>query len=192
MRKRKSKLLRTPNPHQAPSPNKPKLQAGRDKTTAQVAIMSEHDRAAHGAFVQAFVDDYRPRNTFERQLVRRLADYNWRLNRLQALEENIFAWAQSGPYVDIRADHPQIQHAMVQTQTFIDDPRLFSLLSLYERRLTQNLEANLKMLLKLQSLPMPQREQREPIAEAAKPVEVAEIARAASGEFVLPESEKAA
>jgi hypothetical protein len=138
------------------------------------------------------MDDYLPRNTFERQVVRRLADYNWRLNRLQALEENIFAWAQSGPYFDISADHPQIQHAMVQTQTFIDDPRLFNLLSLYERRLTQNLEANLKMLLKLQSLPMPNREQHAPIAEAAKTVEVPEIARAASGEFVLQKSEKAA
>ncbi|HKD07480.1 MAG TPA: hypothetical protein VKB79_16380 [Bryobacteraceae bacterium] len=192
MKNRKSRLLRIPYPRKAPSPNKPKLQAGRDKTTAQVAIMSEHDRAAHGAFVQAFVSDYRPRNTFERQLVRRLADYNWRLNRLEALEENIFAWAQSGPYVDIRADHPQIQHAMVQTQTFIDDPQLFGLLSLYERRLTQNLEANLKMLLKLQSLPMPNREQNEPIAEAVQTAEVPEIARAASGELVLQEAEKAA
>ncbi len=204
MKKRKSRLLSFARPApDPPLPNKPKLQAGRDKTTRQVAVMSEDDRAAYALFVQTFIDDFPPRNIFERQLVRRLADGNWRLNRLHAIEENIFAWGHSGPYAHMQAEHPQIHHAMIQALTFIDDPQLFSLLSLYERRLTQNLEANLKMLLKLQSLPMPNREQHAQIAESAKTVEIPEIARAAAcrdrdgtvpdqAEFVLQNDKKAA
>jgi hypothetical protein len=192
MKKRQSKLLRVPNPHSAPSPDKPKLQASRDKITAQVAVMSDHDRAAYAAFAQEFADDFRPRSILERQLVRRLASCNWRLNRLHAIEENIFAWGRSGPYKDMEAEHPQIHHAMIQALTFIDDPQLFGVISLYERRLTQNLQTTLKMLLQVQSMPMPNREQFVQIPEAAKTVEVPEIARSASGEFVLQNSEKAA
>ncbi len=193
MKKRKSRLLSFPTPPpDPPLPNKPKLQAGRDKTTQQIAVMSEHDRAAHALFVQEFADDFRPRNAFERQLVRRIAHDNWRLNRLHAIEENIFAWGHSGPYANMQAEHPQIHHAMIQALTFIDDPQLFNLLTQYEHRITRNMQANLKMLLQLQSLPMPNREQHAPIAEAAKTAEVPEIARAASSKFVLHEPEKAA
>jgi hypothetical protein len=192
MKKRKSKLLRVPNPHSAPSPTKPKLQASRDKITGQVAVMSEHDRAAYAVFAQEFADDFRPRNILERQLVSRLASYNWRLNRLHAIEENIFAWGHSGPYKDMEAEHPQIHHAMIQALTFIDDPQLFGLISLYERRIMQNLQTTLKMLLQLQSTPMPNRDQFAEVPEAAKTAEVPEIARSASGEFVLQNRKKVA
>jgi hypothetical protein len=53
--------------------NKPKLQAGRDKTTAQVVVMSEHDRAVYFNFVNAIVDDLNPRGFLERQIARRAA-----------------------------------------------------------------------------------------------------------------------
>jgi len=74
---------------------------------------------------------------------------------------------------------------MVQALTFIHDPRLFALISLYEARITRNMQANLKMLFHIQSLPKPENRQREEIAAP-------EIARAASGEFVLTSTPKAA
>ena len=174
------------------SVNKPKLQASRDKLTCQVAVMSEHDRAVYFNFIQAFIDDFSPRGAFELHLARRIGQDNWRLNRLHAIEENIFAWAHSGPYKDMTAEHPQIHHAMIQALTFMDDPRLFALISLYEARITRNLQANLKMLLQLQSLGRPENRTREEIAAASAVAEAPEIARAASGEFVLQPADKAA
>ena len=174
-----------------PSVIKPKLQAGRDKITCQVAVMSEHDRAVYFTFIQAFVDDLGPRGAFELHLARRIGQDNWRLNRLHAIEENIFAWAHSGPYKDMETEHPQIHHAMIQALTFMDDPRLFALISLYEARITRNLQANLKMLLQLQSLPRPESRMRQEIAAPAL-TEVPEVARAAGGEFVLQNTDKAA
>ncbi|HKD07532.1 MAG TPA: hypothetical protein VKB79_16640 [Bryobacteraceae bacterium] len=161
--------------------NKAKLQAGRDKITAPVAVMSEHDRAVYFDFINAIVDDLNPRNFLERQIARRVAQDNWRLNRLHAIEENVFTYGHSGPYKSIEAEHPQIHHAMVQALTFIHDPRLFALIALYEARITRNMHANLKTLFHLQSLPMRERELRN---------ETPEIARSAAGQFVLQSIEK--
>jgi hypothetical protein len=72
---------------------------------------------------------------------------------------------------------------MVQALTFIHDPQLFALISLYEARITRNTHANLKMLFHLQSLPLRERELRE---------ETPEIARSAAGHFVLQNLDKAA
>ena len=163
--------------------NKAKLQAGRDKITAQVAVMSEHDRAVYFNFIDAIVADLNPRNFLERQIARRIAQDNWRLNRLHAIEENTFTWGHSGPYKDITAEHPQIHHAMIQALTFIHDPRLFTLIALYEARITRNMHANLKMLLQLHSLPKPENRTREAATE------ILETARAATGEFVLSTAE---
>ncbi|HKD06212.1 MAG TPA: hypothetical protein VKB79_09955 [Bryobacteraceae bacterium] len=170
--------------------NKPKLQASRDKITAQVAVMSEHDRAVYFNFINAIVDDLNPRNFLERQIARRIAQDNWRLNRLHAIEENVFTYGHSGPYKDIEAEHPQIHHAMVQALTFIHDPRLFALIALYEARITRNIHANLKMLFQLQSLPM--RERAKETEAVGATTETPEIARSASGEFVLQNVDKAA
>ncbi|HKD09461.1 MAG TPA: hypothetical protein VKB79_26385 [Bryobacteraceae bacterium] len=172
--------------------NKAKLQAGRDKTTCQVAVMSEHDRAVYFDFIQACIDDLNPRNHLERQFARRIGQDNWRLNRLHAIEENIFTWGHSGPYKDITAEHPQIHHAMVQALTFIHDPRLFALIALYEARITRNMHANLKMLFHLQSLPKPENRMREEVAIASAVAGVPETARAANGEFVLQHAKEAA
>src|SRR5215472_8480737 len=178
--------------NQQSAANKPKLQAGRDKITAQVAVMSEHDRAVYFDFINAIVDDLNPRNFLERQIARRVAQDNWRLNRLHAIEENVFTYGHSGPYKDIEAEHPQIHHAMVQALTFIHDPQLFALIALYEARITRNTHANLKMLFHLQSLPMRERDRAKETEAVGATAETPEIARGASGEFVLQGVDKAA
>jgi hypothetical protein len=154
--------------------------------------MSEHDRAVYFNFINAIVDDLNPRNFLERQIARRIGQDNWRLNRLHAIEENVFTYGHSGPYKDIEAEHPQIHHAMVQALTFIHDPRLFALIGLYEARITRNMHANLKMLFQLQSLPIRERDCGEETEAVGAKTETPEIARSASGEFVLQSVDKAA
>ena len=79
----------------------------------------------------------------------------WRINRIQAVEENIFALGHSEPYANIKSAHPEIHAAMVQALTFRNDPKLLAQLATYEAKLTKNFLANLNMLLKLQSLRQP-------------------------------------
>jgi hypothetical protein len=41
----------------------------------------------------------------------------WRINRFQAVEENIFALGHSEPYANLKSAHPEIHAAMVQAGT---------------------------------------------------------------------------
>jgi hypothetical protein len=79
----------------------------------------------------------------------------WRINRIHAIEENIFALGHSEPYAKIETAHPEIHAAMVQALTFRNDPKLFSYLATYEQKLTKNFHTNFNLLLKLQSLRQP-------------------------------------
>jgi hypothetical protein len=88
----------------------------------------------------------------EIQLAQRLARDTWRINRIQAVEENIFALGHSGPYANIKSAHPEIHAAMVQALTFRNDPKLLTYIAPYEQKLTRNFQINFNMLLKLQSL----------------------------------------
>jgi hypothetical protein len=78
-----------------------------------------------------------------------------RINRIQAVEENIFALGHSEPYANMTSAHPEIHAAMVQALTFRNDPKLLAYIALYEARLTKNFQINLSMLQKLQSLRQP-------------------------------------
>jgi hypothetical protein len=91
----------------------------------------------------------------EIQLAQRLAQDCWRINRIQAVEENIFALGHSEPYANIKSAHPEIHAAMVQALTFRNDPKLLAYIAAYEAKLTRNFQINLSMLLKLQSLRQP-------------------------------------
>ena len=79
----------------------------------------------------------------------------WRINRIQAVEENIFALGHSEPYAKIQTARPEIHAAMVQALTFRNDPKLLANLALYEQRVKKNFHVNLNQLLKLQSLRQP-------------------------------------
>ena len=79
----------------------------------------------------------------------------WRINRIQAVEENIFALGHSEPYAKIQTARPEIHAAMVQALTFRNDPELLSYLATYEQKITKNFHVNLDKFLKLQSLRQP-------------------------------------
>jgi hypothetical protein len=81
----------------------------------------------------------------------------WRINRIQAVEENIFALGHSEPYANIKSAHPEIHAAMVQALTFRNDPKVLSHIATYEQKLTKNFQVNFNTLLKLQSLRQPVR-----------------------------------
>jgi hypothetical protein len=111
-----------------------------------------------------------PYGLVELQLAQRLAQDTWRINRCHAIEENILALGHSEKFANIESGHPEIHGAMVQALRYIDNPKLFTFLSLYEARLTKNFHANMKLLLHLQSLrnpaPKPVAEEKEKTMKA--------------------------
>jgi hypothetical protein len=131
------------------------LRGSRNPLTGQAVLMTETDADSHRKFIAEFVASLKPDGMLEIQLAQRLAQDTWRINRIQAVEENIFALGHSEPYANIKSAHPEIHAAMVQALTFRNDPKLLSHLALYEQRLTKNFHLNLNQLLKLQSLRQP-------------------------------------
>jgi hypothetical protein len=131
------------------------LMGRRDPVTGQSVLRTESDAESHRKFIAEFVASLKPDGMLEIQLAQRLAQDTWRINRIHAVEENIFALGHSEPYANIKSAHPEIHAAMVQALTFRNDPKLLANLALYEQRLTKNFHANLNQLLKLQSLRQP-------------------------------------
>ncbi len=131
------------------------LMGRRDPTTGQSVLRTESDAEIHRKFIAEFVASLKPDSMIEIQLAQRLAQDTWRINRIQAVEENIFALGHSEPYANIKTAHPEIHAAMVQALTFRNDPKLMAYLATYEAKLRRNFQADLNMLLKLQSLRRP-------------------------------------
>jgi hypothetical protein len=131
------------------------LMGRRDPTTGQSVLRTETDAETHRRFIVEFVAACKPDGMIEIQLAQKIAQDTWRINRIQAVEENIFALGHSEPYANIKSAHPEIHAAMVQALTFRNDPKLLSYLASYEQKITKNFHINLDKLLKLQSLRQP-------------------------------------
>jgi hypothetical protein len=132
------------------------LMGRRDPATGQSVLRTESDAEIHRKFIVEYVAACKPDGMIEIQLAQRLAQDCWRINRIHAVEENIFALGHSEPFANnMKSAHPEIHAAMVQALTFRNDPKLLAYISLYEQRLTKNFQINFNMLTKLQSLRQP-------------------------------------
>ena len=134
---------------------KPVLMGRRNPVTGQSVLMIEADAESHRKFIAEFVASLKPDGMLEIQLAQRLAQDTWRINRIHAVEENIFALGHSEPFAKMETSHPEIHAAMVQALTFRNDPKLLAYIAGYEQKLTKNFHLNLNQLLKLQSLRQP-------------------------------------
>ena len=93
------------------------LMGRRDPVTGQSVLRTESDADTHRRFIAEFVAGLKPDGMLEIQLAQRLAQDTWRINRIQAVEENIFALGHSEPYANLKSAHPEIHAAMVQAGT---------------------------------------------------------------------------
>src|ERR1035438_10564773 len=62
--------------------------------TGLTHVMTDEDRDHQLEFVREFVRDLNPRGYAEINFARHVALDSWRLNRIKAVEENIFAYGQ--------------------------------------------------------------------------------------------------
>ncbi|HTA45182.1 MAG TPA: hypothetical protein VK789_22195 [Bryobacteraceae bacterium] len=127
------------------------LNALRHGLTGQVSAMTEEDRAAHDQFCDAMLKDLAPAGALEAQLAQRVATDSWRLNRISAVEDNLFALGFHDQGDEVEAEHPEIHAALTAARTFEKQAKQLQLLSLYEQRLNRSVQKNLAMLQELQT-----------------------------------------
>jgi hypothetical protein len=138
----------------------PKADAGRRRSsmnalrhgiTGQVTTMTDEDRAAHDKLSSALMKDLAPEGAMEVQLAQRIATDSWRLNRISAVEDNLFALGQLQHGGQACANGPELDAALTMAHTFTQESKQLQLLSLYEQRINRSLQKNLALLKSLQA-----------------------------------------
>ena len=105
----------------------PKTEEGRKRSsmnalrhglTGQVTTMTDEDRAAHDKFSEALIKDLAPDGAMEIQLAQRIATDSWRLNRISAIEDNLFALGLHENGGQLCPDNEQIDAALTTARVF--------------------------------------------------------------------------
>src|SRR5271170_4790166 len=123
------------------------------------ALMVDEDRQAQAEFIREYIADLDPQGATELQIARTLAIDNWRLNRIKAVEENIFAWGFAVDNADAcSSEIPQVENAMIHAVSYLQYADRIDKISRYEGRLSRIIAKNMELLEKRQA----QRRERVP------------------------------
>ena len=124
------------------------LNALRHGLTGQTVVLPEDDLAAYQSSCAQFHAELKPQGLLETKAVQTIADTYWRLDRIRAMENNLFALGVHEHPGDYSGD-PAIHCALAQAKSLDERGDLFTRLSLYEQRLNRTLtlaKAELKQL----------------------------------------------
>jgi hypothetical protein len=127
------------------------MNARRHGITGQVTTMTDEDRAAHDKLSQALIQDLAPEGAMEIQLAQRIATDSWRLNRISAVEDNLFALGLHEHAGVLCPDNEQIDAALTTARVFTMESKQLQLLTLYEQRINRAVQKNLALLQSLQA-----------------------------------------
>ena len=123
------------------------LNALRDGLTGQTVVLPHDDLVAYQKHCAEFHTELKPQGLLETKAVQAIADTDWRLDRIRAMENNLFALAvEEQPTL---SSDVVISTALAQAKSLDQRADLLTRLSLYEQRLNRTLaqaHAQLKQL----------------------------------------------
>ena len=113
--------------------------------------MDDDDRKAFDDYVRTIIADYAPQGAVEKQLAWSIAEDYYRVNRMRAIEHNLFSFGPVAHEFNLITDDPRVEHVTRQTMAFVNDPKRFALLTLYIQRTERAIERNTAALRQLQA-----------------------------------------
>jgi hypothetical protein len=125
------------------------LNALRHGLTGQTVVLPEDDLAAYQKHCAQFHAELKPQGLLETKAGQTIADTYWRLDRIRAMENNLFSLGFHELSGELSTDDPAIHCALVQAKSLDGRGDLLARLSLYEQRLNRTLaqaKADLKQL----------------------------------------------
>jgi hypothetical protein len=149
------------------------LNARRHNLTGQVTAMTDVDRIMHDAFCASIVENLAPEGAMETQLAQRIATDSWRLNRLSAIEDNLFALGHNAKSDEVETEDPEIHAALTAAKVFGAESKQLQLLTLYDQRINRNIQRNLVLLQGLQAARFARRQSE--MEEAKKLLQLSEM-----------------
>jgi hypothetical protein len=136
-------------PRTAEGKRRSSLNALRHGLTGQTVVLPEDDLAAYQKHGAQFHAELKPQRLLETKAVQTIADTYWRLDRIRAMENNLFSLGFHELSGELSSDDPAIHCALVQAKSLDGRGDLLARLSLYEQRLNRTLalaKAELKQL----------------------------------------------
>jgi hypothetical protein len=124
------------------------LNALRHGLTGQTVVLPSDDLAAYQSSCAQFHAELKPKGLIETKAVQTIADTHWRLDRIRAMENNLFALAvEEQPPL---CSDPVISATLAQAKWLDQGADLLTRLSLYEQRLNRTLAQAYAQLKQLQ------------------------------------------
>src|SRR6516162_3283857 len=140
---------RSTGPVTAEGKRRSSLNALRHGLTGQTVVLPEDDLAAYQKHCAQFHAELKPQGLIETKAVQTIADTYWRLDRIRAMENNLFSLGFHELSGEVATDDPIIHCALAQAKSLDGRGDLLARLSLYEQRLNRTLvlaKAELKQL----------------------------------------------
>jgi len=120
------------------------LNALRHGLTGQTVVLPEDDLAAYQKHCAQFHAELKPQGLLETKAVQTIADTYWRLDRIRAMENNLFSLGFHELSGELSSDDPAIHCALVQAKSLDGRGDLLARLSLYEQRLNRTRQGGFK------------------------------------------------
>jgi hypothetical protein len=127
-----------------------RLNGLRHGLTSHQTVMPWEDRKEHDKFVGVIIESWAPAEPREAELATTIAEDQWRIARIRAIETNVFSIGARTEQLPFQA-HPSITAPLVQAQTYLHNAKELNLLSIYDQRIARKIKLNSEMLEKLQS-----------------------------------------
>jgi len=140
------------------------LNALRHGLTGLTVVLPEEDLAAYRKHCAQFHAELNPKGLLETKAVQTMADTYWRLDRIRAMENNLFSLGFHDLSSEIASEDPTIHCALAQAKSLETRGDLLTKLSLYEQRLNRTLE---KAKTELKQLQQERAEARDKALESA-------------------------
>jgi len=115
------------------------LNAVRHGLTGQTVVLPSDDLSAYQESCRQFHDELKPLGLLEIKAVQTIADTHWRLDRIRAMENNLFSLGFQEQSDSVPSEDPAIHSALAQAKAVQVNADVLVRLSLYEQRLNRTL-----------------------------------------------------
>jgi hypothetical protein len=129
---------------------KSSLNAVKTGLTGRTVLLPGDDAAVYEAHVAGFFARHQPLGDEERNLVQSLADTEWRLLRIPALEYGIYAVGRLEFAAEFPQEEPEVRKHLIEAKIFLAFQRQLNNLSIQESRLRRQREKDTAALRELQ------------------------------------------
>jgi len=130
---------------------KSSLNAVKSGLTGRTVLLPGDEAALYQAHLSSFIEHYSPVGDDERSLVQSLADTEWRLLRIPALEMGIYAVGRLEFAGSFANEDEAVRKHLIEAQVFLAFERQLNNLSIQENRLRRQRDKDTATLRELQA-----------------------------------------